>query len=680
MHQVYIKDMKRQEEIMNIPRMTTLLGHLPSYHKKEQKKENNWNKVKTMRTQFLLAFFRGVCTLRESGGDQRSEKCSVNLPRYLKYLFPILFLIPLDFFIIGGGIGAGIQWSLFRYQNTYLGASFIPVTRDLYYIISGIISGKSAISGLLLIFSAIVLVVAFLLVMANRTRLSGILTMTAGILSLGSCCIQYGFLLNAYAGMCIPFGAPILLIYGFLLFRVQPELSGENLLEKYDYLFVLMGIFAIYSAYTIPYYTNDTIPSQLLPYYILHDHTIYLDGATSYINNYFYSYRFVDLGNGHFASLFPIVTPVLITPLYVIPVLILNIPMTDNTLLIMGKYCASLISAVAGMFVYLACRHMTTRKIALLTVVIFAFGTSTWSTSSQTLYAHGMVELLLAIMFYLTVRNENEYSIRNIIGLGICTGLFIFNRPSDSVLVLPFVLYVLLYYRSKITYYLGFGVISGAPFLMYNLLLFHHPLGGYALVASRMILGISTVSNFIGLLIAPNKGLLVFSPVLILSVFGFWFIHDKQERPVYRVLFWSMGAIILNLLVYALFDDWIGGRVYGPRYLTGILPFVAIGVCIFLDNLKNPVSNLKKMAITVLIIVSISVQFIGAFYYPSMFNDEKIPETIYDPWSIQNPIIINSLFYGDLKSHLHDITYNETQQRLADNNKDPGKKILPVSI
>ena len=591
--------------------------------------------------------------------------------KYLRYLYPILFLIPLNFFIISAGIGAGIQWSFFRYQITYFGASIIPTTRDLNYIISGVIAGRSAISAMLLIISAIVLVIALLLAMANRTRISGILTISAGVLSLGSCMVQYGVLLIGPAGICIPFGALLILIYGFLLFRAQPEISGENLLKKYDYLFLLIGIFIVYSTYITPVFTNDTISSQLLPYYILHNHTIYLDGATSYINNYYYSYRFVEVGNGHFASLFPIVTPVLITPFYVIPILVLNIPMTDSTLLTMGRLCASFISALAGMFVYLACRYLTTRKIAILSGVIFAFATSTWSISSQTLYAHGMVELLLAVMLYLIVRNEKVYSIKNIIGLGICTGLFIFNRPSDAVLVIPVMLYVLWYYRAEIQYYIVSGIISGSPFLIYNLLLFHNPLGGYAQVAPRMVFGIPVISNYIGLLLAPNKGLLIFSPVLILSIFGFWSITGKHEKPIYRVLNWSIIAILLNLLIYALFDDWIGGQVYGPRYLTGILPFLAIGICIFLDNfLKNPVSNLKKLAIAALIIISVSVQFIGAFYYPFLLENKEITDKNYDPWSIENSIILYSIIHGDMKDGLHDITLNETLKRIADLNQD----------
>lgn len=606
---------------------------------------------------------------------------SRNPDRYLKYVSPFLFFIPLNFFIISGGIGAGIQWSFFRFQTTIMGMSILPVTRDFYYILSGIITGKSAISAMLLLISTILLVIAFLLVMTNRTYLPGILIISAGILSLASCVFQYGILLNGPAGFCVPFGPFFFMIYGFLLFRIQTEIAGENLLKKYDYLFVLMGIFFVYITYIIPLYTNDTIPSQLLPYYILHDHTIYLDSATAYIQDYAYSYRFVNVGNDHFASLFPIVTPVLITPFYAIPILILNIPMTDNTLLLMGKLSASIISALAGMFVYLTCRSLTTRKIALLSVVIFAFATSTWSISSQTLYAHGMVELLLGIMLYLVVRNENFFSIWNISGLGICSGLFIFNRPSDSFLIIPFVLYVLWNYRQQLPFFIISGVISGAPFFLYNMVLFHNPLGGYSQVAPRMVVGISTVANYIGMLIAPNKGLLIFSPVLVLSLFGFWSIINMREKSLYRVLKWSVIAIALNILVYALFDDWIGGFVYGPRYLTGILPFLTMGVCLFLDKfLKYPGNNLKKLGILALIIISIIVQFIGAFYYPSLVSKNVYTENNYDPWSIEDSIIIKSLIQGDKKVDLHEISLNETHKRIAENNRDPGKNLLPVNL
>ena len=112
-------------------------------------------------------------------------------------------------------------------------------------------------------------------------------------------------------------------------------------------------------------------------------------------------------------------------------------------MLVMTHISAAFISSLAAMFVYLVCKRLTTRNIALISAGIFAFGNSTWSISSQTLYGHGLVELLLAIMLYLVIKNEERKSDLYIIALGICTGIFIFNRPSDVFLLLPIALYVI---------------------------------------------------------------------------------------------------------------------------------------------------------------------------------------------------------------------------------------------
>jgi hypothetical protein len=585
----------------------------------------------------------------------------VNNNKLLRYFFPILFFIPLSFFT--NGIGAGIQWSLFRYQVTYFGNGIFPVATDLYYILSGTISGKSAISGMCLIISTIVLVIAFLLSMANRTRVSGILTILSGAFAISSCFIQYSYLLHSSAGMCIPFGALIYFIYGFLLYRTMPDSNGENLLKKYDYLFLLVGIFLVYSNFSTPMLPNDTIGSQLLPYYLLHDQSIYLDKATYFINNEFYSYRFVDAGNGHFVSLFPIVTPVLITPLYAIPVM-LNIPMNDLLMLVMTHISAAFISALASMFVYLICKRMTTRNIALISACIFAFATSTWSISSQTLYAHGMVELLLAIMLYLIIRNEEQQSDRYIIALGFCTGLFIFNRPSDALLVIPIAIYVLWYHRMKMWHYIFSGFLTGLPFLIYNVVLFHNPLGGYLQVSSRLMLDITTLSNYFGLFVSPNKGLFVFSPILILAIIGYYSIKDSK-KPFHKVLHLSVIAIAFTILIYASFDDWMGGNLYGPRYLTGLLPYLAIGVCIFLDDYaKKPHSYLINAVIVALILSSVFIQFVGIFYFESYggptqnWNNKW---SYYDPWDMGNSVIFNSLFHKNAQSITSQvIPFNQT--------------------
>lgn len=578
---------------------------------------------------------------------------SLSNNKLLRYFYPILFLIPLNFFIISDGIGSGIQWLFFKYQTTFMGDSYIPITSSLNYVLSGTLTGKSALFEISPLVSLAVLFIAFVYAMSNRTKISGILTILSGIISLSASVMQYGITLQGAVGICIPFGSVILLVYGVILSISVPDPAGENLLIKYDYLFLLFGVFLIYCCWANPISWNDTIGTETLPYSILENHTVYLDETyQSHTNDRNLRYRFVNVGGDHYASLFPIVTPVLITPLYAVPFL-LNIPNTYLPQLVMSHIASALISALSVVFIYLACRYISSRNIALLSALVFAFATSTWSVSSQTLYGHGMGELLLAIIIFLIVKNETCESTGNIVFIGICSGLFIFNRPSDSILVLPIIGYILWYHSAKIGYYIFSGFVSGLPFLIYNVLLFHNPFGAYSQITSRLSLVNSTIlPNYLGLLFAPNRGLFVFTPILILAIFGFWIIKD-DNKPIYRFLEGSIIATAITVLAYASWDDWQGGNNYGPRYLTCVLPYLIIGLCIFFDDIaKKPRKNYVVAIIVILVTFSVFVQFIGVFYYkPSSNPQEYWPNEFcpYDAWDYTDLVIINSLYHKSAK-------------------------------
>ncbi len=575
-----------------------------------------------------------------------SENISYN--KLLIYFYPVLFLIPLNFFILSDGMGSGIRWFFLKYQTTFMGDSFTQIVTSLTYVLDGTLTGKSAFFEISPLISGIVLFIALMYAMSNQTKIAGAFTIMSGIISLSSSILQYGITLQGPSGICIPFGSIILIVYGVILSLSVPDPTSENPLKKYDYLFLLFGVFLIYCSWTTLLIPNDTIGTNAIPHSILKDHTVYLDEMyQSHSDEITYRYRLINVSGDHHASLFPIVTPVLVTPLYIIPFL-LKLPDTDFLQLAMSHIAAAFISALSVVFIYLGCRYISNRKIALLSALIFAFATSTWSISSQSLYPHGMSELLLAIMIFLVIKNESDNTPWNIVFLGICSGLFFFNRPSDSLLLLPVIGYILWYHREKIGHYFLAGFLSGLPFLLYNVLLFYNPFGGYSHIASRLSFDITILSNYLGLLFAPNRGLFVFTPILILAIFGFWIIKDNN-KPLYRFLEGSIIAMALTVLVYASFDDWQGGDMYGPRYLTCILPYLVIGLCIFFDTLAKKPQKFFIMAIIVLLIsFSVFVQCIGVFYYrPSSNPQEYWPDKFcsYDAWDYTDLVIINSLFH-----------------------------------
>lgn len=142
-----------------------------------------------------------------------------------------IFLIPINIYVIGDWLGTGVQWTLLRYQQTNLGTSLIPVTKDVGYVIAGIMSGRSGISILVWCAGAIMLTAALLLMVymfyidpgAGIGKRAPLLTILAGALFGISCMVQYGFSLNGPAGISMPLGVPVIIVIGWWQYHQLSE-------------------------------------------------------------------------------------------------------------------------------------------------------------------------------------------------------------------------------------------------------------------------------------------------------------------------------------------------------------------------------------------------------------------------------------------------------------------------
>jgi len=137
----------------------------------------------------------------------------------------LLFIIPLNVYVIGEWIGTGVQWALLRYQETSYGVSLITLSRDYEFIISGFLTGKTAVSIAFWITGTILFIIAFIALgvmvlegMNEKKHLPGLLVIASGILYLASCMTQYGPLFRGPAGFSIPVGIPLILAVGWLIY------------------------------------------------------------------------------------------------------------------------------------------------------------------------------------------------------------------------------------------------------------------------------------------------------------------------------------------------------------------------------------------------------------------------------------------------------------------------------
>jgi hypothetical protein len=139
-------------------------------------------------------------------------------------LLLLCFILPLHIYIIGGNLGAGIQGAFFRFQVTGIGDSFIFLNQDLGYVITGIYTGKTALSILVWIIADILLLFGtalYLIEPGERTvhisKKTGLFIIASGGIFLLSCFIQYGYFLHGVAGTSIPVGVPLIVISGWFI-------------------------------------------------------------------------------------------------------------------------------------------------------------------------------------------------------------------------------------------------------------------------------------------------------------------------------------------------------------------------------------------------------------------------------------------------------------------------------
>jgi hypothetical protein len=366
---------------------------------------------------------------------------------------------------------------------------------------------------------------------------------------------------------------------------------------------------------------GDSISSRYLPFSILGSGSLYLEPVKELaIEGLSTPYWAIKTKNdGKWASLFPVVTPLLLTPAYIPAVAFLNWrgwtkERLEAIALIMERLSAAALSAGAAFFLFLALvRRGATVGNALLLTLAFAFATGTWSTSSRILWLHPLAEFLVSIVLFLLSGRASKTAT---LLAGVVVGLIACNRTPDAVLALGLVAALLIWGRRSWWLIAIGGAIPCALTLSYNLYLFHHPAGAWGMTGIASSPGYSLLHGIAGMLFSPTRGLFVFTPFLLFVPFGVYATFKSgKDWPITVCL---AAGIVGHVLVYAT-TDWRAGFSYGPRYMVDTLP-----VLIFLLAPALPaMGRLTKTAMIAMICFSVTVEYIGVFHRTTI-ADQKI--------------------------------------------------------
>ena len=389
--------------------------------------------------------------------------------------------------------------------------------------------------------------------------------------------------------------------------------TGRSLSESLrSPLLLFLLTILIYSLNDRALGTGDTIPARYLPLSLVRELDFDLDEFP-----FLYESKlpyFLTSSYGHIISAYPPWTGVLALPVYLGPAL-LGVDPTSLLMEDLEKRAAMLMTAVSVVVLFFALRRVTFEKNAWFIAVIYAFGTSSFSTSSQALWQHGPVQLFLALTIFcivkgLAIPRFSAYS-------GFTLGCMVISRPMNIIIALPLVVYIVHKQRDQIV---GF-LLAGAPvlllFMAYNAFYFGSPFttGFGATVVTPSAVISTHLSSFdtpilagiAGVLVSPGRGLLVYSPVFVFSVVG---MIIAWREPRYFYLRYLSVAPLLLLIIVSKWIGWWGGDCYGPRLLADVTPILCFLLYPAVDYCEG--KKAVKYAMIGLAALSIGMHAIGA--------------------------------------------------------------------
>ena len=391
-------------------------------------------------------------------------------------------------------------------------------------------------------------------------------------------------------------------------------------LKRAGVLFLLA--FLVYNVNLRPISAGDCYPARFLPFSLWGRGSLTLDSVRDVARvgraePFTLPFWMLTSPHGWTVSTYPLVTPVLVAPLYAPAVAVLHLTGWKRHHLatagvLMEKISASILAAVSVGLMYLLLRRRLDAGLAALLAGAYAFGTNTWVTSSQALWQHGATQLLSLVALLSLTEERGRW--RFALGGGAC-GLIPFNRPPDLPLALAIGVAALLVTRRRAWPFVLAAVAAAAPFAALNWLIYEHVGGGYfRMPGYAAFFSHSIPVGLAGLLFSPGKGLFVFSPFLLFLAVRLWRPAPGDRHGLLDVCL--AGGFVLTLLLLAR-GDFRGGFSYGPRFLTGVLPALLWLLAPAIPRL----SPAGTRAFVVAMLAGILIQTAGAFCYPHGGSD-----------------------------------------------------------
>lgn len=263
-------------------------------------------------------------------------------------------------------------------------------------------------------------------------------------------------------------------------------------------------------------------------------------------------------------NLFPLGTSLVSLPMVFVGERIYSDRTTEEQFFLIASASAKVLAALTAGLFFLTCLRLTrSRKLSFLLTFLLAFATSQFSTHGGGLWSHNTSSFLLTLALLLLTGPENW-----IFAAAAPLALGYIARPTLAIHIILITVYVFFLYRKQ---FLWFALVGGGIAVLF--FLFSYQTYGQILPPyySGSRLGFEHFPEaLLGNVISPNRGLFVFTPVFLASIWGIVlaFRGRTGKNGFYRLL---SVMVVVQWIVISLFPHWWAGYSVGPRFFCDVL-------------------------------------------------------------------------------------------------------------
>ncbi len=266
------------------------------------------------------------------------------------------------------------------------------------------------------------------------------------------------------------------------------------------------------------------------------------------------------------------------------------------------------LGALGMTMLFLQARRLYGLSTAILTALLIGVGSDWWYQSRGFFSELGAGALMMSALYFADA--EKPY------WCSLALGISLLFRPTN-LLAVPIWIYSL-QKRKPSDLLAGLFLVAGlAALAYYNWLRFGSAMDfGYGSEAFKA----SILVGLAGALFSPGRSLFLYSPILVMAILGGRWTYTADKRRALLMI----GVAGSYILAVAAWQTWWGGKAWGSRLLTPVVPLLGVLVAATVDRALRTRAHGLMSAIAILGTAGLGVQLLTLTANPVVVLDSYL--------------------------------------------------------